>query len=65
MQAINASTGRFFTKFSGMIASGVHGMFNYVHSSRNYDYPKEHMLSDGQDIYRLISHPSGSVCSFK
>jgi len=26
MQAINASTGRFFTKFSGMIASGVHGV---------------------------------------
>ena len=32
MQAINASTGRFFTKFSGMIASGVHGMCNSVHS---------------------------------
>ena len=27
MQAINASTGRFFTRFSGMIASGVQGRF--------------------------------------
>ena len=26
MQAINASTGRFFTKFGGMIASGVQGI---------------------------------------